>query len=69
MSAVLKQQGQYEAFGNAQLDYPVNDHLDWLESEAIHIMREVVAETRNPADTSDSSRRKYVPSSNCAPMR
>jgi len=49
MSAVLKQQGQYEAFGNAQLDYPVNDHLDWLESEAIHIMREVVAETRNPA--------------------
>jgi len=23
-------------------------HLDWLESEAIHIMREVVAETRNP---------------------
>ena len=25
------------------------DHLDWLESEAIHIMREVVAETTNPA--------------------
>ena len=49
MSAVLKQQGQYEAFGNAQLDYPVNDHLDWLESEAIHIMREVVAETKNSA--------------------
>jgi sulfate adenylyltransferase subunit 2 len=24
-------------------------HLDWLESEAIHIMRETVAETRNPA--------------------
>jgi sulfate adenylyltransferase subunit 2 len=24
-------------------------HLDWLESEAIHIMREVVAEARNPA--------------------
>ena len=24
-------------------------HLDWLESEAMHIMREVVAETRNPA--------------------
>ena len=24
-------------------------HLAWLESEAIHIMREVVAETRNPA--------------------
>ena len=24
-------------------------HLDWLESEAIHIMREVVGETRNPA--------------------
>ena len=24
-------------------------HLEWLESEAVHIMREVVAETRNPA--------------------
>jgi len=24
-------------------------HLDWLESEAIHIMREVVAEARSPA--------------------
>src|ERR1700687_1849442 len=24
-------------------------HSDWLESEAMHIMREVVAETRNPA--------------------
>jgi len=24
-------------------------HLDWLEGEAIHIMREVVAEARNPA--------------------
>jgi sulfate adenylyltransferase subunit 2 len=24
-------------------------HLDWLESEAIHIMREVAAEARNPA--------------------
>ena len=24
-------------------------HLDWLESEAVHIMREVVAETRHPA--------------------
>ena len=27
----------------------VFSHLEWLESEAIHIMREVVAETRNPA--------------------
>jgi len=24
-------------------------HLEWLESEAIHIMREVVAEAKNPA--------------------
>ncbi|MGH8629959.1 MAG: phosphoadenosine phosphosulfate reductase family protein, partial [Burkholderiales bacterium] len=24
-------------------------HLDWLESEAIHILREVAAECRNPA--------------------
>jgi sulfate adenylyltransferase subunit 2 len=28
---------------------PRFSHLDWLESEAIHIMREVVAETTNPA--------------------
>ena len=48
MSAVLKQ-SQYEPFGAVPNDVPVNDHLDWLESEAIHIMREVVAETSNPA--------------------
>jgi sulfate adenylyltransferase subunit 2 len=28
---------------------PNLSHLDWLESEAMHIMREVVAEARNPA--------------------
>ncbi|MBL8510877.1 MAG: sulfate adenylyltransferase subunit CysD [Betaproteobacteria bacterium] len=28
---------------------PLSPHLRWLESEAIHIMREVVAEARNPA--------------------
>ena len=49
MSAVLKRQNQYETFGAFARDIPVNAHLDWLESEAIHIMREVVAETRNPA--------------------
>lgn len=27
----------------------VNHHLDWLESESIHILREVVAECANPA--------------------
>ena len=47
MSAVLKQ--QYESFGTRINDVPVNDHLDWLESETIHNMREVVAETKNPA--------------------
>ena len=47
MSAVLKQ--QYESFGTRINDVPASDHLDWLESEAIHIMREVVAETKNPA--------------------
>ena len=47
MSAVLKQ--QYESFGTRISDVPVIDHLDWLEFEAIHIMREVVAETKNPA--------------------
>jgi sulfate adenylyltransferase subunit 2 len=49
MSAVLKQQGQYESFSTGANDVSTNDHLDWLESEAIHIMREVVAETKNPA--------------------
>ena len=49
MSAVLKQQAQYAAFDSAPNDAAPNDHLDWLESEAIHIMREVVAETKNPA--------------------
>jgi len=40
MSAVLKERPTAaESFS----------HLDWLESEAIHIMREVVAETTNPA--------------------
>ena len=47
MSTVLKQ--QYESFGTRMNDVPASDHLDWLESEAIHIMREVVAETKNPA--------------------
>ncbi|HUP98109.1 MAG TPA: sulfate adenylyltransferase subunit CysD [Usitatibacter sp.] len=47
MSAVLKQ------VSGTSFRKPVSDtrfsHLDWLESEAIHIMREVVAETQNPA--------------------
>jgi sulfate adenylyltransferase subunit 2 len=40
MSAVLQEKPRTAA---------VFSHLDWLESEAIHIMREVVAETTNPA--------------------
>ena len=31
------------------VDAASNRHLDWLESEAIHIMREVAAECSNPA--------------------
>src|SRR6476646_8213945 len=31
------------------LDAASNKHLDWLKSEAIHIMREVAAECSNPA--------------------
>ena len=49
MSAVLKQRAQYATFDSAPNSAAANDHLDWLESEAIHIMREVVAETKNPA--------------------
>ncbi|WP_155733694.1 phosphoadenosine phosphosulfate reductase family protein, partial [Moraxella catarrhalis] len=26
-----------------------NEHLDWLEAESIYIIREVIAECRNPA--------------------
>src|SRR6266853_193624 len=39
-----------EAIMNAalQLDSIRIDHLDWLESEAIHILREVAAECSNP---------------------
>ena len=51
MSAVLKNNSKYEPIDQpaAPKDAVLSDHLDWLESEAIHIMREVVAETRNPA--------------------
>ena len=52
MSAVLKQ-SRYDKFAPAPNDVArfvqTSDHLDWLESEAIHIMREVVAETNHPA--------------------
>ncbi len=47
--AVLDTARRYD---NAQLhDTAIHggSHLDWLESEAIHIMREVAAECRNPA--------------------
>ncbi|HET7729690.1 MAG TPA: sulfate adenylyltransferase subunit CysD [Usitatibacter sp.] len=44
MSAVLQPAGPDPIVGSEPLS-----HLDWLESEAIHIMREVVAETSNPA--------------------
>jgi len=43
MSAVLAPAAGIGAAGG------VLPHLDWLESEAIHILREVVAETTNPA--------------------
>ncbi|MBL8519696.1 MAG: sulfate adenylyltransferase subunit CysD [Betaproteobacteria bacterium] len=56
MSAVLTSQSRAKAEASALaraandgLPDRANAHLDWLESEAIHILREVVAETRNPA--------------------
>ncbi len=50
MSAVLNSGGVYQpAYRPSAHEAVASDHLDWLESEAIHIMREVVAETRNPA--------------------
>jgi len=48
MSAVLKP-GTDPANRAEATPGSVPAHLDWLESEAIHIMREVVAETTNPA--------------------
>ena len=44
MSAVLKS----ELLAVAARPSPLS-HLDWLESESIHILREVVAESANPA--------------------
>jgi 3'-phosphoadenosine 5'-phosphosulfate sulfotransferase (PAPS reductase)/FAD synthetase len=49
MSAVLSDTGIRPANNIVRLPVAAFDHLDWLESEAIHIMREVVGETRNPA--------------------
>ena len=53
MSAVKPVPGTHFALASAAEPKSVPgtsfSHLDWLESEAIHIMREVVAETRNPA--------------------
>ena len=47
MSAVLKWKPGRDPKAREPGSVPA--HLDWLESEAIHIMREVVAEARNPA--------------------
>jgi len=54
MSAVAKTRGsdpkfELPAASTLKLGSDPISHLDWLESEAIHIMREVVAETANPA--------------------
>jgi sulfate adenylyltransferase subunit 2 len=45
MSAVLERHGLARGAPGA---LPLT-HLDWLESEAIHILREVAAQARNPA--------------------
>ena len=42
MSAVLKEESR-------AVEAAALSHLEWLESEAIHILREVVAEATNPA--------------------
>ena len=46
MSAVLKPRHLADLL---EARAPDLSHLDWLESEAVHIMREVAAEARNPA--------------------
>ena len=48
MSAVLKPGSDPGSWHEPQ-PAPDPGHLDWLEGEAIHIMREVVGETANPA--------------------
>ena len=53
MSAVLKSKPGTDPKAHEPGSVPTRcealSHLDWLESEAMHVMREVVAETRNPA--------------------
>ena len=49
MSAVLKPRAQLSAPAKAASERATHDHLDWLESEAIHTFREVAAETSNQA--------------------
>ena len=49
MNAVVKRMGSDPILSPRLGSDPILSHLDWLESEAMHIMREVVAETKNPA--------------------
>jgi sulfate adenylyltransferase subunit 2 len=49
MNAVLKPRVETAAPTLIVNESAANDHLDWLESEAIHIFREVAAEASNPA--------------------
>ena len=49
MSAVLDEVGSDRGLLGPDPISGRISHLDFLESEAIHVMREVVAETRNPA--------------------
>src|SRR5258708_2787390 len=46
MSAVVKASASATAASASSL--PRRSHLDWLESEAIHILREVAGECANP---------------------
>jgi sulfate adenylyltransferase subunit 2 len=47
--AVLDTARRYDDVQRLDTAIHGGSHLDWLESEAIHIMREVAAECRNPA--------------------
>ena len=47
--AVLDTAHRYDSVQQHDTALHGGSHLDWLESEAIHIMREVAAECRNPA--------------------
>lgn len=47
--AIVERPARAETLGSATATFADADHLGWLESEAIHILREVAGQCANPA--------------------